>query len=100
MPERPERSRISTAVSAPIAALLRPPEIASWPPPCTASAITSATSGSEAGLMTLAMSESRQVRESVFSTMDMHAAKFGAAVQLGENLARIEQQQRIEGTLN
>src|SRR5690625_4129147 len=45
-------------------------------------------------------SESRDVGEGQLAAMDVHAAQFGAAVQLREDLARVQQVVRVERALH
>src|SRR5215212_4343478 len=104
MPERRERpSTLLTRIGRPSPRLDPPPASSSGCSSAAAQATTSPASFALAGENTAtaaSRSEARQVGKPDLPAVDVHAPEFGAAVELREHLAGVEQPARVEGALD
>src|ERR1700680_4282644 len=97
MPENAETSsRCGVCSGRPRPRLLAPPMISSGSSCATAAATMSTSSLSSAGRKRV-ISKPRQIRERDRAAMDVDAPELGAAVQLREDLAGVQQPGRVEG---
>ena len=98
---RDRSSRLLACIGRPRPRLVPPPTSSSGCSSATAQATTSqpsfALAGENTATAAASRSEPRQVGEPDLPAMDVHPAEFGAAVQLREHLARVEQPLRVEG---
>src|SRR3954468_9596326 len=102
MPLSPERSSTwSQRIGLPRASLLPLPRTSSVAPSFSAHSTACRSSLASRGLVVPAIvSEPRDVGERDLVVVHRHSAEFGAASELGEDLARIEQMVGIEGALH